>query len=143
MESPFFKLTRIDVSAGTEREPHAEVEVFHFKSESARVEQATGDGPVDALYNAIDLAVGSPHKVLSYSIRSVSEGSDALGEATVLLNYGNVAFRGVARDSDVLQASAKAYMEALNKLETFRSNQENEVFVRGGIMDSFHASDEE
>lgn len=143
MEAPFFKLTRIDVSAGTEKEPVAEVEVYHFKSDSVRAERATGDGPVDALYNAIDVAVGSPHKVLSYSIRSVSEGSDALGEATVLLNYGDVAFRGVARDSDVLQASARAYMEALNKLETFRSEEENEVFVRGGIIDSFRASDDE
>ncbi len=143
MGAPFFRLRRIDVSAGTEKAPYAEVEIYHFKSDSSRTENATGDGPVDALYNAIDAAVGSPHKVLSYSIRSVSEGSDAIGEATVLLNYGDVAFRGVARDPDVLQASAKAYMEALNKLEAFRSDEENEVFVRGGIIDSFQTSDEE
>ena len=142
MEARFFRLDRIDVSAGTEKEPFAEVEVFHLQPGTARVESATGDGPVDALYNAIDAAVGSPHKLLNYMIRSVTEGSDALGEAAVLVSYGDVLFRGVARDTDVLQASANAYVEALNKMEAFRHDEENKDFVRGGIIESFRSGDE-
>ncbi len=140
METRFYRLNRIDVSAGTDKEPYATVEVYHFKSDTTCVESSTGDGPVDALYNAIDAAVGSPHKLLNYTIRSVTEGSDALGEATVLLSYGDVLFRGVARDTDVLQASSNAYVEALNKMEAYRADQENKDFVQGGIIESFQKS---
>ncbi|MBT8402120.1 MAG: hypothetical protein KJO98_16710 [Rhodothermia bacterium] len=142
MEARFFRLDRIDVSAGTDKEPFAKVQVYHVEHESSREESSTGDGPVDALYNAIDAAVGSPHKLLNYTIRSVTEGSDALGEATVLVSYGEVLFRGVARDADVLQASANAYVEALNKLESYRKDEEIQVFVRGGIIESFRSRDQ-
>jgi len=137
MQPPFFKLVRIDVAVGTDKAPRAEVQVFHAKTGSTVSEVSTGDGPVDALYNAIDAAVGSPHKLVSYSIRSVTEGSDAVGEATVLLSVGDVLFRGVARDTDVLKASADAYMKGLNKMEAHRVEEESQGFVRKGIIDSF------
>jgi 2-isopropylmalate synthase len=137
MHPPFFKLVKIEVSVGTGKEPRAEAQVFHAKTGSTATEVSTGDGPVDALYNAIDGAVGSPHKLVSYSIRSVSEGSDAVGEATVLLSVGDVLFRGVARDTDVLRASADAYVKALNKMEAHRIEEESQGFVRRGIIDSF------
>ena len=82
------------------------------------------------------MAAGSHHGLVSYGIRSVGEGKDAMGEVSVLISENGALFRGVARHTDVLQASANAYIQALNQLENFRANSEEE-FVSDGIMQSF------
>jgi 2-isopropylmalate synthase len=102
------------------------------------VRNATGDGPVDALYRAIDDAVGSTHELASYSIRSVTEGADAVGEVTVLIGFTGAYFRGAAKSTDVLYASAAAYIDALNQLEAFRDDEESRQFIASGIMSSFN-----
>ncbi len=135
--TPHYRLDQVYVSAGTGREPKAEVLVYHYASDSTRKETATGDGPVDAVYRAIDHATGSHHDLVSYSIRSVSEGADAMGEVTVLISYAGAYFRGIACSTDVLQASADAYVEALNQLESFRADEKSVEFVGNGIMQSF------
>ena len=132
-----YRLDQMHVSSGTEREPRAEVLVNHIATETERNEVASGDGPVDAVYRAIDQATGSHHDLVSYSIRSVSEGADAMGEVTVLVSYSGAYFRGVACSTDVLQASADAYIEALNQLEAFRADEKSVAFVGNGIMQSF------
>lgn len=137
MQKPNYQLKSLRVSVATDTEPQAEVVVFERSTETTRTEKATGDGPVDALYAAIDAATGQPHELVSYSIRSVSEGSDSVGEVTVLIGYAGAYFRGLARHTDVLQASAFAYVEALNALEAHRAERENVQFVGTGIMGSF------
>lgn len=79
-------------------------------------EAATGDGPVDAALNAIERAVGFKLVLEEYSLKAVTEGTDALGEATVrVLNDGKFyAGRGVS--TDVIEASVKAYLNAINRL---------------------------
>ncbi len=125
------------VATGTHRAPEAEVQLYHRSTHTLRVERASGDGPVDAIYKAIDRAVGRTHELVSYALRSVTEGADAVGEVTVLLNFNGACFRGVAQHTDVLRASAEAYLEAINHLEQFRTDHENLSFVRDGILQSF------
>ena len=116
--------------------PRAEVLLYHNSSDTSCRKVAEGDGPVAAIYKAIDMAAGSHHGLVSYGIRSVGEGKDAMGEVTVLISENGTLFRGIARHTDVLQASANAYVQALNQLEAFRASS-GEEFVSDGIMQSF------
>ena len=136
--NPHYRLDGMTVTVGTGKKPEAEVALFHTRTGELRRERGTGDGPVDAIYRAINHAVGSAHELESYSIRSVSEGADAIGEVTVLVGQGGAFFKGTARHTDVIQASADAYINALNHLEAYRSEEENMAFVGNGIMQSFH-----
>jgi 2-isopropylmalate synthase len=97
-----------------------------------QVHAALGTGPVDAVYKAIDAVVQAPNTLLEFSIRAITEGIDALGEVTVRLQAENGAaprrtspqsgrnrrltFGGHGADTDIIVASAKAYLAALNKL---------------------------
>jgi 2-isopropylmalate synthase len=79
-------------------------------------QEATGDGPVDALYNAINKVLGIAPSLADYAIRAVTGGTDAVGEATVKVRDGDGLFIGRGTSTDVLEASAKAYLAAVNKL---------------------------
>ncbi len=138
-----FRLDQMHVSAGTGRQPRAEVLVTHLASGTTRRESADGDGPVAAIYKAIDQATGSHHDLVNYAIRSVGEGADAMGEVTVLVGASGSFFRGVARSTDVLQASATSYIRALNQLEAFRTDEKHVEFVGDGIMQSFQGTPQE
>jgi 2-isopropylmalate synthase len=97
-----------------------------------RVEASIGTGPVDATYKAIDAVVNVPNCLLEFSVHSVTEGIDAIGEVTVRLEATNGSvlqrkspqsgymrprtFGGHGADTDIIVASAKAYLSALNKL---------------------------
>jgi 2-isopropylmalate synthase len=141
MQDPAYRLDRLAVHVQTNQKASAEVTLTDTRHERVATTRAEGDGPVDALYHAIDEATGSSHDLASYEIRSVSEGADAVGEVTVLIGYAHAYFRGTARSVDVLQASAYAYVEALNHLERFRSEEESHRFVASGIMSSFDPQD--
>jgi 2-isopropylmalate synthase len=97
-----------------------------------RVQASIGTGPVDAAYKAIDAVVNVPNRLLEFSVHSVTEGIDAIGEVTVRLEATNGSvlqrkspqsgfmqprtFGGHGADTDIIVASAKAYLSALNKL---------------------------
>ena len=131
-----YRLEHLSVVCGTGRVPRAEVLLYHSSSDTSCRKVAEGDGPVAAVYKAIDMAAGSHHGLVSYGIRSVGEGKDAMGEVTVLISEHGTLFRGIARHTDVLEASANAYVQALNQLEAFRASS-GEEFVSDGIMQSF------
>ena len=76
----------------------------------------TGDGPIDAVYKALSAITDSSVKLLKYEIRSVTSGTEALGEATVHLEQGNSRIVGRGASTDIIEASAKAYVDGLNKL---------------------------
>jgi 2-isopropylmalate synthase len=78
--------------------------------------QADGDGPVDAAYNAIREATGFSPKLESYSIRAVTSGKEALGEATVKIKTDGRTFVGRGISTDIIEASAKAYIDAINRM---------------------------
>lgn len=135
--TPHFKLAHMEVSVGTDQKPRARVRIEHLSSGETREAEATGDGPVDALYSAIDHATSEAHDLVNYSIRSVSEGADALGEVSVLIGLDGPLFAGRSTGTDVLKASADAYITALNSLASFRTEEESVKFVGEGIMQSF------
>ncbi len=123
-----FSLEAIQVSAGMGM-PTATVKLTGPDGEP-RVAVAMGTGPVDATFRAIDQLVQAPAELQEYSINAVTEGIDALGEASVRVlaktegmrikaQFGGAhlpIFHGQAADTDIIVASAKAYLSALNRL---------------------------
>jgi 2-isopropylmalate synthase len=79
-------------------------------------QEATGDGPVDAVYNAVNQIVGLTPSLADYAIKAVTGGTDAVAEATVKVRDGDGLFIGLGTSTDVLEASAKAYLAAVNKI---------------------------
>ena len=79
------------------------------------VDTALGCGPVEATYRAIDQITGVPGRLLDYSVRSVSSGKDAVGEVFVHVHFEGQRFTGKAASSDLVDASARAYLNAVNK----------------------------
>ena len=80
--------------------------------------EAHGGGPVDATFKAIESVVKSGTELLLYSVNNVTEGTDSQGEVTVRLSKGGRIVNGKGADTDIVVASAKAYINALNKLES-------------------------
>ncbi|MBI4938995.1 MAG: 2-isopropylmalate synthase, partial [Nitrosomonadales bacterium] len=80
------------------------------------VAEAKGGGPVDATLKAIDQVAQSGTELLLYSVNNITSGTDAQGEVTVRLSRGGRIVNGQGADTDIVVASAKAYLNALNKL---------------------------
>ena len=110
----FYRLERLRVCCESDVTPEAEVAlVVDGEQKTAR---AKGDGPVDASFKAIESIVGSGAELRLYSVNSITGGTDAQGEVTVRLMQGNRVVNGQAADTDIVIASAKSYVNALNKL---------------------------
>jgi 2-isopropylmalate synthase len=77
-----------------------------------------GGGPVDATFKAIESIVQSGTELLLYSVNNITSGTDAQGEVTVRLSKGGRVVNGQGADTDIVVASAKAYLNALNKLHS-------------------------
>ena len=113
----FFKLVDIQVTSGTMGMPTATVKLLNQEGEEFVV-ATVGTGPVDASYSAIDEIVNAPANLVEYSVHSVTEGIDALGEVTVRISPENSSrtFGGYGADGDIIVASVKAYVAALNRM---------------------------
>jgi len=109
-----WQLEHLHVSGGTSSVPTASVRL-KVNGESCEA-TSTGDGPVDAVYKALAAITHSSVKLLKYEIRSVTSGTEALGEATVHLAQGDSRAVGRGASTDIIEASAKAYVDGLNKL---------------------------
>lgn len=109
-----FTLQYVQVVAGNTTRPTACVQLQ--KAGKTIEATTTGAGPVDALYRAIDSLVNVKFKLVDYIIHSVTDGTDALGEVTVRIQDGENIYTGRGSNLDVLVASAKAYVSAINKL---------------------------
>jgi len=133
-----YELEHFDVSIGTDQVPKASVRVRHTQTDTVHEEEASGDGPVEALYRALDHAVSEGHTLVDYAIHSTSEGADARGEVRVRVRFGEHTFDGTASGSDVVRASAEAYVDALNCLAAFRSDEQSIEFVTNSIMNVFY-----
>jgi 2-isopropylmalate synthase len=112
--SQTWKLIYFHISAGTHTVPTATIKL---KSKDGVFNEASsGDGPVDACYKAIDKITRIKGELKNYSIQAVTSGKDALGEVTVhVRSKGNIA-TGKYASTDVIEASVKAYLNAINKL---------------------------
>jgi 2-isopropylmalate synthase len=112
-----YNLAWFDVEASSRREPHARVAVTLPSGEEA-VGESGGDGPVDAIFLAIQQATGNEAELRQYTVEAVTGGEDALGEVTVMLRAAGRLASGQGVATDILEASARAYVRALsNALE--------------------------
>lgn len=110
-----FVLDTIQLSYGNQSVPMATVRIV--RSEGGMLEEgAIGNGSVDAIYKAIDKATKEEVELEDYTIHSVTQGKDALGDVHVVLRQGDISVSGRGVSTDILEASAKAYIDAINRL---------------------------
>ena len=109
-----FVLEYLNVSSGTGTVPTATVEIS-FDGDVTR-EAAVGDGAVDAATKAIDRVIGHKIKIKDFSVGAVTKGRDALGRVTIIAESREGVFTGVGASTDIVEASAFAYMDIVNKI---------------------------
>ena len=109
-----YELVSLRVTTGTDIAPCAIVKVRHHKN--IHQAESSGDGPVDACYKAIDKITKVKLKLLSYELESITKGKDAQGLVRVELKSKNKIATGRGSSTDILEASVKAYLDALNRI---------------------------
>jgi 2-isopropylmalate synthase len=114
-----FELQYLHIYSGTSAIPTATVRVR--VNDATQEGAAIGDGPVDALCRAIAQVTGTSAKLQRYEIRAVTSGTEAMGEVTVQLEEAGRKVTGRGSSTDVIEASAKAYIDGLNKLASLRT----------------------
>ena len=113
-ENERIKLAYLRASSETGKVPQATVTLRVDGEEKQAV--AEGDGPVDAAFKAIESIVQSKTQLLLYSVNAITSGTDSQGEVTVRVEKGGRIVNGQGADTDIVIASAKAYIHALNKM---------------------------
>jgi 2-isopropylmalate synthase len=124
-ENEHIKLVALRVCSETGETPVASV-TLNIDGKENQV-QASGGGPVDASFQAIEQAINSGAMLLLYSVNNITSGTDAQGEVTVRLEKGGHIVNGQGADTDIVIASAMAYINALNKLMTNMERQHPQV----------------
>jgi 2-isopropylmalate synthase len=117
-----YQLEWFDVEASTRRPPHATVGIRTPDGEEV-TGSFTGDGPVDAIFRAINAATGADARLREFRVDAVTGGQDALGETSVVLEVAGITGSGQGVSTDILEAAARAYVRALSNA------------IRRGIMD--------
>ena len=137
-QSEYFKLDGLQVACGTMGMPTASVRLIDSEGIVHTIAEI-GTGPVDATYKAISSIINIPNELTEFAIHAITEGIDALGEVTVRIQAKNGSsrlhahkeseksrtFGGYGADTDIIVASAKAYLSALNKLINFKNLSQN------------------
>jgi 2-isopropylmalate synthase len=115
---PVYKLKNIQSVAGNQVLATATVALE--KGGEVTSDSAIGDGPVDSALKAIDKITGIVGRLHEYTVHSVTEGRDAVGEVFMKVNFGKASFIGKAASLDIVDASARAYLDAVNKMVYYR-----------------------
>jgi len=115
-----YHLVGMEALSTTEGTPHAKVSIK--TADGLLSEGATGDGPIDALFRAIEKCVGRSMRLVDYNVRALTGGKEAMGEVTVRVVSGDCTVNAMATATDVVEASARAFVNAANIL----ADQENE-----------------
>jgi 2-isopropylmalate synthase len=110
---PGYTLEWFEVEASSRRPPHARVSVV-LPEGGSRQGAFTGDGPIDAVFQAIDVATGVGAKLQDFQIGAVTEGQDALGEVSVVVEVEGSSGAGQGVSTDIIDAAARAYVRALS-----------------------------
>jgi len=110
-----YHLDHVEVSCGDHNIPTATVRLIGPDGKSL-ADAALGAGPVDAVYKAINRIVGIPNRLTEFTVKSITEGIDAIGEVLIRIESEGVTYTGRGAATDIIVASAKAYMNALNRL---------------------------
>jgi 2-isopropylmalate synthase len=114
-EPSIYALDHIQVTCGDHEIPTATVRLTGPDG-AAKTDAATGTGPVDAVYQAINRIIQVPNRLTEFRVDAVTEGIDAIGDVTIRIEKGGQYYVGRGSDPDIIVASAKAYMNALNRL---------------------------
>ncbi len=142
-----YVLEMAQIQCGHPLIPTAVVKLRRVADGTVFTEVGCGTGPVDAVYQAINRIVGVPNKLNEFSIQSITEGMDAVGDVTIRIeaaepigsqqgaqgSRGRRIFTGRGVDTDIVMASAKAYMQALNKLLAARQEAEASIAVAADV----------
>ncbi|MDA0351511.1 MAG: 2-isopropylmalate synthase [Chloroflexi bacterium] len=107
-------LDLVQVSSSDHGTPTATIRLIGPEG-AAHEDAAIGTGPVDAIYRAISRVTGTQHDLTEFAVKSVTEGIDAQGEVTIRIEADGIIYQGRAADTDILVASARAYLHALNR----------------------------
>jgi 2-isopropylmalate synthase len=121
-----YHLDFVQVSCGDHAAPTATVRLI-APDGAVLADAALGTGPVDAVYQAINRIVQVPNVLTEFSVKSVTEGIDAQGEVVIRIESEGRTYVGRGADTDVIVASAKAYMNALNRLLSVKRRADTEV----------------
>ena len=116
-----FKVLDLDVVCGNKRDPVASITLELPNGDSESVSKS-GTGPVDAVCNSIDSITKQDVNLTEFSVSSVTEGIDALGEVTIRIEKDGTIYSGQGSDTDIIFASAKAYVNAINRYLIIKSS---------------------
>ena len=109
-----YNLVNIRSISDSKSEPYSEIMLE--KNNKSFESKSNGGGPVDAAFKAIEKIVKSNSKLQLYSVNNITDGTDSLGEVTVRIEKKGIIVNGIGSDTDIVIASAKAYLDAINKL---------------------------
>ncbi|MEW6536028.1 MAG: 2-isopropylmalate synthase [Candidatus Auribacterota bacterium] len=126
-----YQLDYIHISSGNRNIPTATVRLK--KEEVIFQDAACGDGPVDAAYQAIERITGIKLELVDYSLRSVSKGKDAIGEVVLKARYGDKVVMGKGTSTDIIEASARAFIDAINKLVRDSVDKGSDITKQGNV----------
>jgi 2-isopropylmalate synthase len=139
-----YYLEQVQVTCGDHSIPTATVRIRDAAGQ-VYCDADHGTGPVDAVYRAINRVIGEPNELIEFSIQAVTEGIDAVGRVTVRIQAEQAVsengverrvFSGRGSDTDIVVASAKAYMFALNRLIAARREVAGQPAVKSSVMES-------
>jgi 2-isopropylmalate synthase len=111
-----YELTYYNFQSGNVAVPTATVRIT--TEDRTLEEAATGDGPVDAMINAIDRAIGISAKLLEYNVHAITPGREAIGEVSVTVEIDGGRYIGRGASTDIVEASARAYLNSINRYKT-------------------------
>ncbi|NNF60208.1 MAG: 2-isopropylmalate synthase [Gammaproteobacteria bacterium] len=119
-----WQLLELSASAGTGRSSHAAVKLAHSDGREQE-EAAVGQGPVEAVFRALERATGVQPQLCKYDVRNVTVGEDSQGEVTLTVEHDGREYRGHGLNTDVIEASAAAFLQTLNRIAVSRQNNNN------------------
>ena len=117
-----WRLKDLQTTAGTSAIPTATVTLC--KEDQCVTDAAIGDGPIDAIYEAIGRITGVRLQLTDYSLRALTGGKDAQGEVTIEVDHEGARFRARGLSTDIVEASARAYLSAVNRVLTAANGRE-------------------
>ncbi|BAZ38087.1 2-isopropylmalate synthase [Calothrix sp. NIES-4101] len=123
-----FKLELVQISCGDRSRPTATVTIRTPDGQEL-TDAAIGTGPVDAIYKAINRVTNVPNQLIEFSVQSVTAGIDAIGEVTIRLSHEGRVYSGHAANTDIIVASAQAYVNALNRLYVIQQQEQQTQLV--------------
>jgi 2-isopropylmalate synthase len=122
LTSQMWELAGLQVTAGSNTIPTATVTLRDSAGQTIQ-DASIGDGPVDAIYSAIARLTGIKASLIDYRIRAITKGKEAMGEVQIELEHNDRKIRGRGLSTDILEASALAYLAAINRLRSLNDRE--------------------